>query len=1349
MAEESLPRAYRTQNDSPAHQDSRDSANVSILKTELGSSSAGNAAPTAQSTGVPASASGSASVPDPNSPSSVARSGPASASPDPVHHGAQAKRKPFSLAGGKQITRSRISYSCHTCRRRKVKCDKIHPTCSNCIKTGGICTYDVAASSGPFAPRKQQSQPPSQPQHSRSASSPTASTPFEQNPEYDNGRSAKRLRNDSVPYSHDNSYAPERPNFTPVPVPSREDGPIAEDTARRKRKAFLREQGAALGLGPRDVSAQEIAARLDRLNSLVERWSQTDGLRWLRDLDQAIQGQHDTEHEREREVEREHGHTVRRDVRHSSIPRKQQSQERQQHQQQGIDTASKSQSGEANNERRSEGNGEPDFPVPEHDTELVDPVASLNLGHLSVEGGGKSRYVGTTYWAYVSHEISELNQLLRDQYRTRESPAIVAGGTPDSPAISRDGGPSVANVSPQSGRSTSRKHSLHRSMLFATGDSPVPDNQVEVQMLQNVPSKRQSHILYKGFMSGIHAIAPVLHPPTVLEQYSAFWEWYEDQQWRWHDRPFPCPSFIPLLYAIWYGGTVTVSLRTLSSEFDVESRDTLSMKYYDEVTRWLKKIGFPRNPTFYGLSAFLLVQTILSKEEEPLTTSLFVSLSLRVAQTMGLHRDPSHFKAISATEAESRRRVWWHIVHMDGVVAMSSGLPPLLNDEDFWDVRMTSEVKDILIGTSGAKEYEDAVASRRRRADNPDDAGLCGGPSMVNVYYLCCKGKYIMAKASRAILRIQLGTKPITRSDMEELRNILVNLQSELRRLVDRIPISPVPRPLPGGDYLTENPRKMLYNRPPASVVSTASTPSKCDLANGGPGCLEQFHNPVLPAFHKWARILLLLFVDKAFCVAYQPFLKNAKSQVWPAARQGALRHCHSYMEKFIMLATDPDFQPFQWSWPGNHQPMHATMIMLIDLYERPHSPEAFKSRAYIDKIFSLSGPDGGVVGDEDGISTARPLRDGGREAWDMLKRLRQKAWLKAGLDPELLWTEQAQERARIWNTAGRYMFPPRPAATTTAAAPQAMPAPVSRSNQRSSISVPTSFADDYLDMMSPSTPSLSRDSGHRKAAAYAANQEMIGQAADADAMHRRHVASLQPPPSAAPAVGNGYSAGYDRRNSPQASIGSLITNNLDAQRPNNGSLLRPNASSSPPGRDMATLLNPVVDPTVVTTTPAHPTQPVTSLFTPPAVPQAPSTLPQISTAPVPLASSSPANAAMAAIPDPMAAAAAAAAAPAPAPAAPAPADPSLFPKDVDMTFDWDEWSAVFGQDLPVVDAYMDLDMIINPITTNNLPSADDAAIGSGLNEAPANTAAGGGVNGGAYNSPGEFGGMGKWADFG
>lgn len=103
-------------------------------------------------------------------------------------------------------------------------------------------------------------------------------------------------------------------------------------------------------------------------------------------------------------------------------------------------------------------------------------------------------------------------------------------------------------------------------------------------------------------------------------------------------------------------------------------------------------------------------------------------------------------------------------------------------------------------------------------------------------------------------------------------------------------------------------------------------------------------------------------------------------------------------------------------TFPAIHVESHLTRhrIMLIDLYERPNSPEAAKSRAFIDKIFSISGPDGGVVGGEDGITTQRPLKDGGREAWDMMRRLREKAWQKAGLDPHQLWTEQAQIQAGV-----------------------------------------------------------------------------------------------------------------------------------------------------------------------------------------------------------------------------------------------------------------------------------------------------------------------------------------------
>lgn len=101
-------------------------------------------------------------------------------------------------------------------------------------------------------------------------------------------------------------------------------------------------------------------------------------------------------------------------------------------------------------------------------------------------------------------------------------------------------------------------------------------------------------------------------------------------------------------------------------------------------------------------------------------------------------------------------------------------------------------------------------------------------------------------EAIRKILKIQLGTKPVTQKDMKDLRAILIDLTAKLRSLVGRIPI----------------PKHSTLASSGQATYPTEGT----DSASGGPRCGEQYHTPVLAAFHKWARILLSLFVHKVGC---------------------------------------------------------------------------------------------------------------------------------------------------------------------------------------------------------------------------------------------------------------------------------------------------------------------------------------------------------------------------------------------------------------------------------------------------------------------------------------------------
>ena len=61
-----------------------------------------------------------------------------------------------------------------------------------------------------------------------------------------------------------------------------------------------------------------------------------------------------------------------------------------------------------------------------------------------------------------------------------------------------------------------------------------------------------------------------------------------------------------------------------------------------------------------------------------------------------------------------------------------------------------------------------------------------------------------------------------------------------------------------------------------------------------------------------------------------------------------------------------------------------------------------------IDRLFSLSTPNSGVISEDNGILEERNLSDGGKEAWSLLRRLRKQAWESVGRDPDILWIDDS-----------------------------------------------------------------------------------------------------------------------------------------------------------------------------------------------------------------------------------------------------------------------------------------------------------------------------------------------------
>ena len=88
----------------------------------------------------------------------------------------------------------------------------------------------------------------------------------------------------------------------------------------------------------------------------------------------------------------------------------------------------------------------------------------------------------------------------------------------------------------------------------------------------------------------------------------------------------------------------------------------------------------------------ILLQLSLRRDVDPRSLSCLTSISLRIGQQMGLHRDDSGHK-LPPFEVEMRRRLWWQLVLFDSRVAEFSGVGTSVLTHQ-WNTRLPLNVND-------------------------------------------------------------------------------------------------------------------------------------------------------------------------------------------------------------------------------------------------------------------------------------------------------------------------------------------------------------------------------------------------------------------------------------------------------------------------------------------------------------------------------------------------------------------------------------------------------------------------------------------------------------------------------
>jgi Fungal specific transcription factor domain len=214
-------------------------------------------------------------------------------------------------------------------------------------------------------------------------------------------------------------------------------------------------------------------------------------------------------------------------------------------------------------------------------------------------------------------------------------------------------------------------------------------------LLKGLPSRETCDMLCKEYFVRVHAIVPIIHGPSFEKQYSMLWlslTNLSNESMR-SGIMAKNPSFLALLFAVLFAASTTCSAENLKPHFDTGSNRSISLTFLSLTKASLTLVSFPQSPSLDSLSAYLVSQSMLMREEEAITTCSFVGIALRIAQGMGLHRDGSHFN-LDPIQAEVRRRIWWYIIHTDVMTSIGCGLPSIWVDDGCHDTRMISERLD-------------------------------------------------------------------------------------------------------------------------------------------------------------------------------------------------------------------------------------------------------------------------------------------------------------------------------------------------------------------------------------------------------------------------------------------------------------------------------------------------------------------------------------------------------------------------------------------------------------------------------------------------------------------------------
>jgi hypothetical protein len=193
-----------------------------------------------------------------------------------------------------------------------------------------------------------------------------------------------------------------------------------------------------------------------------------------------------------------------------------------------------------------------------------------------------------------------------------------------------------------------------------------------------VPSRETADMLVQLYLRTFESTYRILHIPTFEREYEDYW----------NDPQNASTGFLVKLLLVMAIGTV------FYQEADFHAIRTSAQQWVYAAQSWMSAPFEKGRLNLSGLQVHCLI--LIARQTTGVGGDLVwisVGSLIRMAITMGFHRDPKLFPRMTFLHAELRRRLWATVIEMAVMSSFDSGNPALISPGD-WDTEPPSNIND-------------------------------------------------------------------------------------------------------------------------------------------------------------------------------------------------------------------------------------------------------------------------------------------------------------------------------------------------------------------------------------------------------------------------------------------------------------------------------------------------------------------------------------------------------------------------------------------------------------------------------------------------------------------------------